>query len=57
MIWLTRDLHFDHTRILHKHPIHGASIDEMHERIASNWNAVVAPRYEVWVLGDFVGPP
>ena len=53
MIWFTSDLHFDHTRILQKHPTRGASIEEMHERIISNWNAVVAHRDEVWVLGDF----
>lgn len=57
MIWFTGDLHFDHRRILEHHPDRGACVEEMNERIVANWNAVVASRDEVWVLGDFhLGP-
>lgn len=53
MIHFTADLHFGHARIIEFHPRRGSTLDEMHERLVDNWNASVARRDEVWVLGDF----
>lgn len=51
--WFTADLHFGHAKILQHHPHRGSSLDEMHARIVANWNAVVGPKDDVFVLGDF----
>lgn len=53
MIHFTADLHFGHARIIEFHPHRGATLDDMHECLVENWNAAVAQRDEVWVLGDF----
>lgn len=52
-IWFTADLHFDHAKILTHQDRGVETVEEMNERIVENWNAVVANRDEVWVLGDF----
>lgn len=46
------DLHFGHQRIIEFHPNRADTIDEMNERIVENWNAVVSPKDETWLLGD-----
>lgn len=53
MIFFTADLHFGHERIIEFHPDRGDSLDEMHDRLVTNWNETVSRRDEVWVLGDF----
>lgn len=61
-IWFTADLHFFHKNILKHHPCRpGAQyvmhsefgVQVMNETLIENWNEVVNPRDEVWVLGDF----
>lgn len=53
-IWLTSDLHFGHDREFIWGPRGFKSVDEMNEAIIKNWNAVVAPEDEVYVLGDLM---
>ncbi len=54
MIWITADLHFCHN----KEFIYGArgftSVDQMNETIIDNWNNLVNPEDEVYVLGDIM---
>ena len=54
MIWVTSDLHFNHTNILKYEPVNRpfVSIDEMNEVLISRWNQVVKPNDTVYVLGD-----
>ncbi len=51
--YLTADTHFGHTGILGMTGRPFASIEEHDEALIAAWNAVVAPRDEVWHLGDF----
>lgn len=48
----TADLHFFHHRMA-THWRGYESLDAMHEHIVHEWNAMIGPRDEVWVLGDF----
>lgn len=53
MIYFTADLHFSHEKII-KHtnrPFH--TVDEMNKRMIKNWNNIVSPQDEVYILGDF----
>ena len=53
MIYFTSDLHFRHANII---PICGRpfeSIREMDETLIKNWNNIVKPEDEVYILGDF----
>lgn len=54
MIYLTSDLHFNHVNILKYEPVSRPfeTLEEMNEKIISNWNAVVKPEDTVYVLGD-----
>ena len=51
--FFTADTHFgDHRTInIKRRPF--ADVAEMDETLVTNWNAVVAPKDEVWHLGDF----
>lgn len=53
-IWLTSDLHFGHDREFIWGPRGFKNVHEMNEAIIKNWNAVVAPEDEVYVLGDLM---
>lgn len=52
MKWFTSDLHFFHKNILKftNRPV--SSVEEMHDTIINNWNAVVQPTDIVYHLGD-----
>ena len=52
-ILFTADLHLGHVNILKFCARPFDSISDMEYAIISNWNAVVTPEDEVWVLGDF----
>lgn len=47
------DLHLGHSNIIKYQQRPFASLDEMHEILINNWNAVVSPDDEVYILGDF----
>ena len=46
------DLHLGHKNIIGYNRPQFNNLDEMHEAIITNWNAVVRPRDNVWVTGD-----
>lgn len=52
-VFFTSDTHFGDHRVLNLYPRPFASVAEMDEALAANWNATVAPGDEVWHLGDF----
>lgn len=61
-VWVTSDLHFNHRNISKYCPHRQTkswsgeptdeSVQEMNELIISNWNSVVSPEDDVWILGD-----
>lgn len=52
-ILFTADLHLGHANVIKHTQRPFADADEMDRSLIANWNAVVAPSDEVWVLGDF----
>lgn len=52
MIFLTSDLHFNHDREFVWKVRGFNSVQEMNESIVKNWNSVVGPDDDVYVLGD-----
>ena len=52
MIFFTSDLHFYHEKIIHhcNRPFQDAQV--MNEKIIDNWNSVVRPEDDVFILGD-----
>ena len=52
MIFLTSDLHFNHDREFVWKVRGFESVQEMNETIVENWNSVVGPDDDVYVLGD-----
>ena len=53
-IWLTSDLHFGHDREFLWGPRGFQSSLEHDEAVVRNWNAVVEPEDDVYVLGDIM---
>lgn len=51
-IWLISDLHFNHQREFVYVPRGFKNVYEMNRAIIENWNRVVAPDDDVYVLGD-----
>ena len=51
-IWLTSDTHFGHDREFIWGPRGFKNVYEMNEAIVKNWNAVVEPDDDVYLLGD-----
>lgn len=49
-IFFTSDTHFGHYLPALNRPFQGPEMDEL---LVKNWNSVVHPEDEVWVLGDF----
>lgn len=52
MIWITSDLHFGHDRPFLYEPRGFANIQQHDEAIITNWNGVIDPEDEVYILGD-----
>ena len=53
--WITSDLHFGHANIMKFCPVTRAGfkdVDHMNECMIQEWNKVVAPEDEVFILGD-----
>ena len=53
-IWLTSDLHFFHDRGFIYEPRGFKSVCEMNDTIIENYNKVVKPYDDVYVLGDLL---
>ena len=53
-IWVTSDLHFCHDREFLYKPRGFNNIWEMNAAIVHNWNAVVGPNDDVYILGDIM---
>lgn len=51
-IFISSDLHINHSAILNYCPGRGSSVDEMNEKIISNWNSVVSQEDHTYILGD-----
>lgn len=54
MIYMTSDLHFCHDKDFLYERRGFVSIDEMNETIVHNWNIIVEPEDEVYILGDLM---
>ena len=52
MIYLTSDLHFCHDKSFLYEPRGFNSIEEHDENIIKNWNNIITPDDEVYLLGD-----
>jgi len=53
MIYFTSDLHFNHPNIIQSCRRPFANIQEHNQVLIDKWNAVVGPKDEIYVLGDF----
>lgn len=51
--FLTSDTHFGHDAVLHFESRPFDSVEQMDHALIDNWNGVVGPDDEVWVLGDY----
>ena len=51
-IWVTSDPHFCHNKDFIYAPRGFSTVEDMNEAIIQNWNAVVRPDDEVYLLGD-----
>ena len=54
MIYFTSDLHFCHNREFCYEPRGFNSAYEMNEAIVKNWNSIIQPEDDVYVLGDLM---
>lgn len=52
--WFTADCHFGHAAILWMTGRPFETIEAHDETLIANWNAVVAPGDDIWLVGDFV---
>jgi calcineurin-like phosphoesterase family protein len=57
MIYFTADQHFGHTNVIRHCNRPFSSVEEMDKALINNWNAVVNPIDEVYILGDFTMRP
>lgn len=55
MRWVTSDHHFFHKNILKLQPESRQyeNLEDMHDKMITNWNNTVQPDDEVYILGDF----
>jgi len=53
MIYLTADLHFNHTNIIRFCNRPFGDVETMNKYIIESWNKTVTPEDEVYILGDF----
>ena len=53
-IWITSDLHFCHNRDFLYEPRGFSNPYDMNNEIVKNWNSLVAPEDDVYVLGDLM---
>lgn len=53
-IYLTSDLHFCHNRDFLYSPRGFTCVEDMNNRIVSNWNAIIRETDDVYVLGDLM---
>ena len=53
-IWFTSDLHFNHNRDFVYEPRGFSSVYEMNEALLDNYNSVIKPDDEVYILGDLM---
>ena len=51
-VFVSSDLHFNHTNILQYCPARGSTVDEMNQIIIQNWNSVVSKNDICYILGD-----
>lgn len=54
MIYLTSDFHFNHDREFIYKPRGFNSVDEMNNTIITNYNNLITPEDEVYILGDLM---
>lgn len=54
MIYITSDLHFAHDKPFLYEPRGFSSPEEHCETIIENWNSIIKPEDEVYILGDLV---
>lgn len=54
MIYVTSDLHFGHNREFIFRPRGFETIQEHDETIIKNWNSIIKPEDEVYILGDLM---
>ena len=52
MIYITSDLHFNHQKPFIYEPRGFSSPDEMNEKLIENYNNIVGPQDDVYILGD-----
>ena len=53
MIYFTADLHFYHENVISHASRPFSSVEEMNEALIRNWNKIVKPTDEIYILGDF----
>lgn len=53
MVFFTADLHFSHEKIIRHTQRSFSNVKEMDAALIKNWNRVVGPDDEVYILGDF----
>lgn len=54
MIYVTSDLHFCHNKNFLYEPRGFKNIYEMNEEIIKNWNKIITPEDDVYILGDIM---
>lgn len=54
MIYFTSDFHFNHPKPFIYEPRNFTSIAEMNEGLIKNYNSVILPKDDVYVLGDLI---
>ena len=52
-IWITSDLHFNHSNIIKHADRPFTNVDLMNDKIITNWNNTVKKGDDVYVVGDF----